>query len=423
MEDDSLSVLHFSTADNEGGSGRAAYRIHSGVRALGHRSRMLVGQKATRDPDVDTVHGGGLWKFGDRLASELTQRVGLQYQLVPSARRVLGHPWLKDADVIQLYNLHGAYFSPHLLPRLARRAPIVWRLSDMWAVTGHCAYAGRCERWQTGCGHCPDLASYPPIGIDTSAWLWRQKRRLYARSDITVVAPSSWTESVARASPLFAGCEVHRIANGIDTELFRPRERLMVRTLLDLDPDARIVLFVAHVLDDNPRKGGSFLIEALNRLLDTTGIELLLVGVGGESWEDRLRLPVRRMGYVTDDRLLAAIYASADIVVAPSVLENLPNTVIEAMACGVPAVAFDSGGIADVVRHQETGCLIPFGDVNALAHGIGALLADGNLRVRLGQSARDLVERGFSKSRQARAFVELYRNLAEARAQRAACSS
>src|SRR4051794_6328025 len=134
---------------------------------------MLVGTKASDDPDVDTVHGGGARRLADRVADEAGARLGLQYLWYPSMARVLRHPWLRDADVVQLYNTHGGYFSHRLLPTLAARAPVVWRLSDMWALTGHCAYAGPCERWREGCGACPDLAAYPPLPRDTTALLWR----------------------------------------------------------------------------------------------------------------------------------------------------------------------------------------------------------------------------------------------------------
>lgn len=411
------NVLHFSTADNEGGSGRAAYRIHCGLRELGHASRMLVGMKVTRDTDVDTVTDGRLAKLANRAADELTKRVGLQYQIVPSNRRLGRHPWVRDADIIQLYNTHGGYFSLRMLPWLSRRAPVVWRLSDMWPMTGHCAYAASCTRWLTGCGSCPDLDTYPPVGRDMTSWLWRQKERIYRQCDLTIVAPSSWTESLARQSPLFKGVEVRRIPNGIDTDVFKPRSREMARSFLDLDSSAKAVLFVAQELDHNPRKGGDYLIKALRQLNILSGVEVFLVGIGGDSWEG-IPFPVRRLGYVTDDRLMSLIYSSADLIVAPSVVENLPNTVLESMACGVPAVAFDTGGMADAVRHMDTGYLAPFGDIEGLSNGIRMLLSDDELRLRLGRSALELIQTAFSKQAQAKAFSDLYGGLHRQRLER-----
>lgn len=405
---DRLNIIHFSTADNVGGSGRSAYRIHTGLRDLGHCSRMLVGQKTTVDPDVETVHGGGFGRIKDRIADELTRRAGLQYLYYPSGKALLRHAWTRNADLFQIYNTHGGYFSHRILPRLSRMAPIVWRLSDMWAMTGHCAYSGGCERWRTGCGACPDLDTYPPLAFDTSAFLWKMKARLYRHCNITVVAPSSWTERLAKESPLLGQFDVHRIPNGLDTEIFRPHNKRSARELLNIDPEANVILFCAHALDDNPRKGGEFLIDALNRLEHVGNTVLVLAGFGGESWRAKLRIPVQLLGSTADDRIMAAAYSAADVVAVPSVVENLPNTVLEAMACGTPAVAFDAGGMGDAVKHMKTGYLVEHGDISGLVNGLGMMLRDRALRDRLGESACDLVSREFNKQVQAKRFAGLY---------------
>ncbi len=216
-----LNILSFSTSDIEGGSARSANRIQTRVRALGHTSRMLVGRKSGDDADVEVVHGPSLAaKAVDRLADRITGALALQYEYYPSTHRVLRHPWLAQADVVQLYNTHSGYLSQRIIPHLARRAPVVWRLSDQWMFTGHCAYSDACERWRTGCGRCPDLATYPGLPFDTTALLWRQKRARYARSDIAVVAPSRWIFDLARQSPLLEGKPLHLIRNGVDRARF-----------------------------------------------------------------------------------------------------------------------------------------------------------------------------------------------------------
>ncbi len=407
-----LSVLHVSTAQNEGGSGRAAWRIHRGLKALGHESRMLVGTADGMDADVDTVHGGGLGRLKDRLAEEATRRLGWQYLYYPSRSRVLRHPWLARADVVQLYNTHGGYFSHRWLPAISRRAPVVWRLSDMWPLTGHCAYAGDCERWRDGCGACPDLATYPPLPRDTTAMLWRVKQRAYAATDLTVVAPSRWLEGIAKASPLFEGCAVHRIPNGLDLTTFKPIDKLAARSVLGLDPARPVLAFAAHVLDDNPRKGGHLLMQALAHCKTDTPPTLLLLGVDGGKLASQSPWPVHTLGYVRDDRLLAAAYAAADVVAVPSIAENLSNSLLEAMACGTPVLAFDAGGTRDAVTHGENGWLAPAGDAAGLAEGLTALFADQALRRQYGAAARRTIEAEFEASLQAKRFASLYADLA-----------
>ena len=410
-----MSIVHFSTADGEGGSARSAHRIHSHLRRRGHRSRMLVKYQVLEDADIDTVSGGRFLGFADRLAEGITRRVGLQYQFVPSSRRVLRHPWLDKPDIIQLYNTHGGYFTQRLLPRLSSRAPIVWRLSDMWPMTGHCAYAGTCARWQTGCGRCPDLVTYPAIGLDTTALLWRQKRHIYRKTRLTVVAPSSWIEGVANKSPLFAGAAVHRIPNGIDLAVFRPLDRDAAREFLGVPKDRKVVLFAPHVASQNPRKGTDLLETALRRLGPRDDIVLLLAGIGGQQWIGKVPQPVIALGYLRDDRLIAMANAAADCVVVPSSVENLPNGVIEAFACGRPVVAFDAGGIKDAVRSGETGILVPMGDAGALGDAIDRLLSDEALRTRCGQGALEWARRECSAELETTRFEKLYAELVERR--------
>lgn len=413
MMDRPLAVTHFSTADVIGGSAQSAYRIHSGLRAAGLRSRMLVGFRASDDPDVDTVYAGRAGHWADRIANRVTGSLGLQYAYLPSGRRVMRHPWVRDADVIQLFNTHGGYFSPSLLPALGRRAPIVWRLSDLWPMTGHCAYPGACERWRIGCGDCPDLGGYPALPRDTTASLFRQKNRLYEGLPVTVVATSSWTEACARQSPLLGRFRIVRVPNGLDGDVFRPLPQGEARAALGLDPSRPAILFAAHILDDNPRKGGNLLIEALRR--STIGADglLVLVGEGGGSWEGQTPCRLVRLGFQSDPRRMASIYAAADVVAIPSVVENLPNVLIEAMACGKPVVASDAGGMADGVRHMETGYLAKPGDAADFAAGIETILGDDDLRARMGTAARTLFESEFSAGREIQRFYDLYRELVD----------
>jgi glycosyltransferase involved in cell wall biosynthesis len=406
-----LSVLHFSTSDNEGGSGRSAYRIHSELRRRGNRSRMVVKHKITDDPDVACVADGRALRRADEFLDKFTARLGLQYQAVPSSGRVLRHSWLKEAGVIQLYNTHGGYLAHRLLPRIAHGRPVVWRLSDMWAVTGHCAYAGGCDKWLSGCGACPDLASYPAIGRDTTAWLWRQKRDIYAKLSLTVVAPSSWIEDVARRAPLFSGRSVVRIPNGLDLQVFRPHDRNAAREFLGVPQDCTAILFAPQVAVGNPRKGSDMLSRILARLGPRSDTMILVAGVGAGQWIGKVPQTVIPLGYLQDDRLIAMANAASDIVVAPSKVENLPNSVIEALACARPIVAFDAGGMRDAVRDGETGRLIPVDDVGAFADALAGLLDDPSLRAAMGARGLEFARREFSTKRQGERFEALYQSL------------
>ena len=407
-----LNVVHFSTADIEGGSARSAWRLHSGLKARGHVSRMLVRSRYSDDPAVAVV-SPGLWRYADRVADAALQRLGLQYLALPSSLRLMRHPWLRDADIIQLFNTHGGFFSQPLLPMLGRDRPVVWRLSDLWPITGHCAYPGDCERWRTGCGNCPDLGAYPPISRDTTAYLWAQKKRCYqGLSKLTVVAPSSWTESAARASPLLEGVEILRIPNGIDVAAQRiGREE--ARHALGIAASETVVLFSAHVAADNPRKGTHLLEEAMQMIGCDSDLTLLVLGQGAGSWEQRVPVRLRAVDYTDDHAKVRAINAAADLVVVPSTVENLPNTLLEAMAQSVPAVAFDIGGMKDAVVDGVTGVLVPRTQARALADGILALASAPETRQAMGQAARTLIETEFSQQAELQRFLALYERLLE----------
>jgi len=416
VADRSLSILHFSTADLEGGSARSAYRIHSGLRSRGHRSRMFVRYRTSHDSDIDVV-APSIWAKADRYVDALTRRLALQYLYFPSGHRLKRHPWVGQADILQLYNMHGSYLSHRILPALAAGRPVVWRLSDLWPLTGHCAYPGDCGRWQVGCGSCPDLGTYPPLPFDTTALLWRIKQVTYRKlSSLTIVAPSSWSEQAARRSPLFSDLETVRIPNGLDLSRFRPGGRAEARARFGIPDNAICLLFSAHVAIDNPRKGTQLLEQALRILPAGRDIHLLVAGQGAEKWRDRIPQPVIPLGFVTDDATLHAANLAADITVLPSTVENLPNTLLEALACGLPVIAFNAGGIRDAVVDGVTGLLVKPNNPAALAGAIDRLANNPAVRQTMAREARLLAERDFSETGEVARMEALYHRLLDRKA-------
>lgn len=406
-----LSVLHLSTYDNFGGSAKSARKIHQGLRRLGVDSKMLVHKKTTSDPDVDLI-AKGAWKLGDLTVGGGLDRLGLHYLLYPSSFALLNHPWYRNADIVQLYNTHSGYFSHSVLPRIGKSKTLIWRLSDMWPVTGHCAYSGPCEKWKTGCSQCPDLATYPPVPRDTTKLLWNWKRLLYARTPMHIVAPSRWIKEVAEESPLFSRYGKTLIPNGIETGIYRALPKDHCRSILGLPQGKKTVLFLANGLDD-PKKGGSFFIRAMNRLWENgfRDLQVMAVGQNSSGWGKDLQHPVWRHDLVGDDELLAIIYNCADIYVHGAHRENFPNTILEAMACGVPAVAFDSGGVRELIRHRETGYLAASSDAEDLSRGIQWLLEEEDLARKISERCLAAIQMDFTVEKQAGNFIELYGSL------------
>ncbi len=412
-----LKVLHVSAWDRAGGSGRSAYRIHDGLRRLGLSSRMLVGQKATAyDPDVGLVSDRWWLRAADWAADTVTDRLSYKYYFYPSSYMLNRRRSFCEADIVQLYNIHGGYFSYRALPRLAAQKPVVWRLSDIWPMTGHCTYSYDCERWMTGCGSCPRLSDYPGLRRDKTAWAWKSKKRVYSKSDITIVGPSRWIVDLAKRSPLLGRFPVHHIPNGLDTEVFKPIPKPVAREILGINPDRRIVFFSADTIT-SVRKGAQILTAALERLVQggLKDVELLTMGGETKAADEHAGFPAKHLGHIKDDITMSLAYSAADVFVLPTLQDNLPNGLIESMACGTPAISFDVGGVADAVRHMETGYLAKCEDVEDLAHGIRLIIGDQNLRARMMERCRQVVLNEYSLELQSKSFFELYCSLAEER--------
>jgi glycosyltransferase involved in cell wall biosynthesis len=393
-----MKVLHLSQFDEYGGAARASYRLHDGLRKLGVTSRMLVQTKTSADPDVSELRVPPGHRFVRRAEYEL----GVQYAYLPTGVTLRRHPWTREADVIQLGNIHGGGFSLTSLPHLARKRRVVWTLHDMWAFTGHCGYAS-CDRWLVGCGRCPDLATYPAIRRDATRANVHLKRGVYGDLDLTVVAPSRWLCELAGRSPLLGRFPRHVIPYGIDTDAFAPLDRDAARTALGLPGDETLVLVVGI----EPRKGSNLLGSILSEAARASGRTVTLVVAGTtEQGEVPRGVPTHLLGSM-DEVGMRRAYAAADVYLLPTVDDNLPNTVLEALACGAPVVTTPTGGIPDVVRDGETGLLAPV-DAQALGRAVAQALTDRSLARRIGEGGRALALAELTLERQARSYRELY---------------
>ena len=415
-----LNVLHVIPTSS-GGAGQAGYRLHMGLKRLGVSSRVLTASKVAESDDVRQFRRRSIWRQLDRVSTKVSHLLSLPNLFYPSTLPLIRDPWFRKANVLQLSYLQG-FFSYPILTFLSNLRPLVWRLDDMWALTGGCSYSYDCHRWRTGCGSCPlwvgrmdgapRSSEYVNLPRDSTALLWRIKKWVYRRSRFNIVAPSRWMASVAQESPLLDHSPIHVIPYGLDTEVFRPVQKASARDELGIEPDRRVILFSAHRID-SPRKGGAMFKQALNSLdhSSTPGVSLLIVGTNAEKWGAGLGFPAKCMSFVDNDRMMATAYSAADLLVVPTLADNLPNSILESMACGTPVVSFDVGGVPELVRHMETGYLAAYKDAGDLANGIRLLLDDPGLSARMGQRCREVVEREHSLDLQATRYLDLYNDL------------
>ena len=291
-------------------------------------------------------------------------------------------------------------------------APVVWTMHDLWTFTGGCHYAGPCGRFAESCGRCPLLGARRDNDWSRSGWSRRQ--RIFAGKEIACVSPSRWLAERARASSLLRAADVRVIPNGIDASRFAPRDRVTQRRRWGL-PEAKLLILAGSAqLRDNPRKGFPDLVQSLE-LLNRSGAgrsaELVLFGAAAPATDELSGFKVHRLGEIAGEDAMASVYAAADIFVAPSLEDNLPNTVIEAMAAGTPVVAYATGGIPEIIDHGVNGLTAATGDPAQLAAALRTMVSDAAFRAEAGRRAREKVLRVFTRELAAEAYSELYRQV------------
>jgi glycosyltransferase involved in cell wall biosynthesis len=407
-------IIHISTFDNKGGSGKSAYRIHNGLKSKGIISNIYCKYKVSNDNDVITI-SNWIIDFIDHVLYKLQSIFSLNDLIYFSTLLIKFNKKFKSSQIIQLYNLHGNYFGLLLLPFISRNKIVILRLSDMWPMTGHCGYSFDCGKWINGCGSCPRLSEYPSITRDTTKILWKIKLFVFSRiKNLHIVAPSRWIKSISESSQFFINSEKHYIPNGIDLNIYIPRDKEYIRKILNLPIDQKIILFISESITNDYRKGYNYFFEALNIINDQYEIKpvILLVGNFDENSSNfRIPFQVFKAGFLNSEYDLNMYYSAADILVLPTLAENLPNTILESMASGTPVVGFKTGGLLDAVIHLENGYLAKHGDSSDLAFGINNILSDQELYNACRNNAIRQIVQNFSLDLEISRFVELYKSI------------
>lgn len=364
MSSKKLHIVLLSYHNSNGGAGIAAGRLKVALEKEGHRVDYLVREKASTSNAIKFGTGLISWlKFiAERLfflRFEKDKSIRFLFNPGVFGSDISKHRLIQQADIVHLHWVNFGFLSVSDITQLTKlNKPIFWTLHDMWAFTGGCHHSGDCEFFQQSCGDCKFLKN--PHPTDLSHRMWEAKKTGFASKNLHIITCSDWLGNRAKQSSILGGQSIITIPNAIDTEFFSPNANS-----LELDPNKKYVLFVAMRVNA-PAKGFHLLKEALH-YLDAATTELLIVG--GEMTED-LPLKAHNFGQVSDPARMRDIYAAADVFVTPSLEENLPNTIMEAMACGTACVGFQVGGIPEMIEHQVTGYVAQAFDPEDLAKGI-----------------------------------------------------
>jgi len=413
-----MHVLMLSHSDTGGGAAIAARRLQQGLRIHGVDVRMLVRRRSRSDETVLET---------SRLASRFLDKTRFAIDKLP----LLAYPdrdstpfspqWLPDGlerriarlrpDVVHLHWIGHGYMHPETLSRLKR--PIVWTLHDVWPFTGGCHVNLGCTRYEERCGACPRLGSTRDQDLSRAGW--QRKHDAWKDVHLTVVAPSTWMADSARRSSLFRDKRVEVIHNGLDTQTFRPVDKMRARSILELPRDKSLVLFATASGRRVPHKGLDLLESALDVLhadsLWQERIGLVLAGPSKTAGTVRSGFSTHPVGSIQDEEKMAALYAAVDVTVVLSRQESLSQVAVESMACGTPVVAFDATGLPDVVDHRENGYLARPFDPEDLAHGIAWVIEDADRYRILCEAARSKAVLAFDLGQQAGRYNALFREM------------
>lgn len=387
---------------------------------------LLVQQKKTNEPRVISV----LKTWLDRQKAKVNllrerlpfiffyakdKSVRFAFSIANTGSSIINEPLVADADIIHLHWTNFGFLSIGNLAELARSGkPIVWTLHDMWALTGGCHYAGTCDHFKNQCGDCYFLRNPHPNDLSHRGWL--EKAALFADNpNITFVTCSNWLAGEAKKSSLLKSFRIEAIPNPIDTGIYTPQDKSAARTKRGINPGAKLILFGAANIADR-RKGLSYLVEALNILKNeyqADGVEIVIFGKNNHFDVSLLPFPVHQLGLISSQTQLVEIYSMADVTVSPSVEDNLPNIIMESLACGTPVAAFDTGGIPDMIDHRQNGYLAQFCSAADLARGVHHILflADAG---DMAAAARKKVLDNFSNEKVAARYIDIYRSVLKA---------
>ena len=390
-----MKVLLISTSEASGGGAIAARRLMVALNKNDVEARLMVRDKQSDDPAVIQV--GGKWpKLRERLA--ILPHCGFnrsrlwQADIANAGINITATRAFQEADVIHLHWINQGMVSLDEMGKILQSGKrVVWTLHDEWPYLGVCHYRGDCREQE--CRKCPIMNGSTPH------YLYMRKREMYARWHPAFVGCSQWiTDEAQRAMPQEW---VTHVNNCIPSDKYHSTDMQKARTALALPGDGRLLLFCSQKVTDE-RKGINYLVEALKRLSED---DLRLVIVGKDS--DRIPLPQSiptfRLGSVGED-MMPQIYNAVDAFVTPSLQDNLPNTIAEAMSCGTPCIGFNVGGIPEMIDHTKNGYVARYRDASDLADGIRFVLSH-DLRA----AARSKASIAYNEEEVAEQYIDIYR--------------
>ncbi len=409
-----MKVLHINKSDIKGGAARATYRIHRSLIDYKINSRLLVDQKFSDDWTV-ICNSNKLKKTIGFIKHNIVKIINKTLKtdnystrsLSIFSSKIIDYINASDADIVHLHWIQGEMISIEQIPKIKK--PIVWTLHDMWPFCGAEHYTDD-YRWKNK--YMKYNRPHNEKGIDLNRWCWERKCKNW-KLDLNIVCPSSWMVDCAKQSAIFEKQNIFKVPNPIDINIWKPLNKNIARSLLNFSQDENLLLFGAIGGGDDPRKGFDLLTEAIIKLTKYKTLENIRLVVFGQSepkFPPDYGFPVNYLGHLNDDLSLKVVYSACDVMVVPSRAEAFGQTASEANSCGLPVVAFSTGGLKDIVEQKKSGFLAKAFDTEDLAFGIKWVL-ENNLNNKLSKNSRRIAIENFSYSVVAKSYYEIYRKI------------
>ena len=409
-----MKIAFINKYDTRGGAAIAALRLARGLELRHHtENRFLVGNKNSSDPRVLATRDPGWQQALERGINLVTGWLGFQYYFFPvSTPRILAELRRFRPEVISLHNIHGGYFDTGLLEKLGSLAPVVWTLHDMWAITANAAHSFGDENFKRMEPGKKENRSFPRTGINRGAALISRKKKIYSRSNLCLVTPSRWLYDLARQSPVLEGKRIELIPNGLDLATFSPGNRRGARLGLGIESDSIVLCFSSEKLMSSPYKGGKEMLEILRHLDRESELPVHILMIGGDRLPlDFGRLTITQTGYLKGEQEMIRCYQASDIFIYPTRADNLPSSLMEATACGLPSISFDVGGCREIIADGENGILVAPSDIMGFVQATLRLAADPQLREKFSVQARQTAVSKFDIGQMADAYYGLFQEL------------
>ncbi len=415
-----MKVLLINTSDVVGGAAVAANRLLHALNESGIEAKMLVKVKSSDDDKVILISDTLLSRLLDKIrfiferllifvANKFSKKNLFAVSIANTGIDISAFDAVKEADVIHIHWINQGFLSLSDINKISSLGkPIIWTMHDMWPFTSVCHYAGDCHEYQKKCEKCNMLNSNCMV-----KQTFDDKLKLYSNANVTFVGCSNWISNLAKSSSLIKNKPIFSVPNTIDIDKFRPIDKKEAKHKAGFDIKKTHILFISQKVTDE-RKGVMYFVEAMNKIKSnypekSKNIEVIILGKNSDQILLQIPFKTHSIGYVSDENKIIDIYNAADIYVTSSMQDNLPNTIMEAMACGIPCVGFNIGGIPELINHGVTGFVAEPKNVDSLAEGIIFVLSE-NIYKNFSDNCVNKVVSEYSYPVIASKYIEIYKN-------------